>query len=396
MKKKLQKIISGILLFSFLSLNFSPLVFAQNSYQNTNGQYKSVTEGSSDKSLGEKSQEAAKGVAQVALVCAISTLASNMIKTGLSAALSAASEWLSSWLSSTADDIIEATVKFPKVPVIDSDVRKNTSGPYEKEVSIVGAKKGLVETIMDLFRAPGLDAIGFCLVNEMIHYILRATIEWVKSGFQGQPVFIDNPEVFFQEIADREAGALVQEIIGGETGIDICQPFKLKLVTNFTSKYNKSYKDYSKCSLSQIKDTYENYLNDWNQGGLPGWFELIQNNYWKSNYEMQRELSKRTQTRQNSASLELGWGKGFRSFKYCEGPSRADGTCEPKYAKTGTPGDVVENAVNLRIGSPQKRLEFSDEFDELVSSLVNQLIRISVNELFGQDSSGQKSQTPFY
>ena len=406
LKTKKNKIISSIILFCFLSINILPaLTYAQGTFtspfQNQNGGFKSITEGASLKELGDKSQEAAKGVAQLALVCSISVIAGNMIKTGLSSAMNAASGWLSKILEQKVGDIIETKISTPKVPVIDSDVRQNTAEVTKKEVSITGARQGVISGIMDFFDSPSLDAIGFCLVNEMIHYILRATIEWVNSGFEGQPVFIDNPGAFFQEIADREAGILLQDIISGGTGINICEPFRVQLVLEGISTHTGNYQRYSQCSLSQIKDNYDRFLDDWNEGGLPGWFEIIQdnNNYWGSKYMYQRELQRRIQTRQNTATIELNWAKGFRSFKYCDAPEdkrRSDGSCDPQYEKTGTPGDIVENAVNQRIGSPQRRLEFSDEFDELVASLVNQLIRIAVNELFGQGSDGKKSQTPFY
>ncbi|HYC34269.1 MAG TPA: Ig-like domain-containing protein, partial [Candidatus Paceibacterota bacterium] len=84
---------------------------------------------------------------------------------------------------------------------------------------------------------------------------------------------------------------------------------------------------------------------------------------------------------------------GYKNFKYCDGPKRADGSCDPRYEKTGTPGQIIEESINQRLNSPQHRLEIADEFDELVSALVNQLIKTAISEVLsiGSNDSGSGS-----
>ncbi len=80
---------------------------------------------------------------------------------------------------------------------------------------------------------PSLDSIGYCLVNSLIEYISDATIAWINSGFEGNPVFIDNFDEFFKNLADRELAAFMGNLtLPGY----MCEPFQvnvqLGLLTN--------------------------------------------------------------------------------------------------------------------------------------------------------------------
>ncbi len=56
------------------------------------------------------------------------------------------------------------------------------------------------------------DSIAYCIVNSMIDYIARSTIAWARSGFQGNPSFIENPGQFFKQLADTEASTFLQNL----------------------------------------------------------------------------------------------------------------------------------------------------------------------------------------
>ncbi len=325
-----------------------------------------------------------EGLATVAATCAITTLVGNAAKASLTAIVSAASGFLKNTVGNIVSEVVSIEIP-PKVPVKDALVQEHTGNMSKKEFSLTASTDSSIlgGFIKDLFKAPSLDEIGFCIANELIHYIVQSTIQWINSGFEGKPVFVENAGAFLQDVADREAGNFVREIIGESIGIDVCAPFRVQLVVDTIGGYTSKYANYAKCRLSTIKNNYNGFIQDWNQGGLPAWFELIQqpNNIHGARILAQQELRSRISQRQNTLTLELNWAKGYKNFKYCDGPSRADGSCDPKYEKTGTPGQMIESVINQRIGSAERRLEIADEFDELVSALVNQLVKIAVNEV---------------
>ena len=66
-----------------------------------------------------------------------------------------------------------------------------------------------------LLSAPSLDSIMYCIVNEILTYITQATIKWINSGFNGNPVFVTNPQAFLTRLGDREAANFANELAGG-------------------------------------------------------------------------------------------------------------------------------------------------------------------------------------
>ena len=267
-------------------------------------------------------------------------------------------------------------------------IRRNTGYVSKKET---GKDEGLGGG--GFGNGASLDGIAFCIANEMIQYIGDSTIQWINSGFKGKPVFVDNPERFFQNIADQEAGAFVQQIVGETTGINVCAPFKVQLATDVIGGHNSSLETNRRsqlnCSLSSIAGNYEQFAGgDWSAGGLPGWFELIQpqNNIYGARQLANKEALVSVSQRQNTATLNLNLAKGYRDFSVCD-KERSDGSCETGFQRKTTLGGYIEHAINTRADSPQNRLEVADEFDEIVSALVNQLIKVAVNQIF--DGGGE-------
>ncbi len=233
------------------------------------------------------------------------------------------------------------------------------------------------------------DSIAFCIANEMIKYIAQSTIQWIKSGFKGQPVFVDNPQRFFQGLADQEAGAFVQQLVGNTTGINVCQPFKVQLAIDTINSYNSTLKSGLNCSLSKIANNYNQFVGgNFSAGGIPGWFELSrpQNNIYGAGIMANQESILRVYQKQNTATIELNWAHGYKSFKVCDQGYDANGNC-PGGERTTTLGGYIENAVNVRGASAQHRLEIATQFDQVVSALVNELIQIAINKAFEKSNT---------
>lgn len=351
------------------------------------------------------------GLGSLVATCAITSFAGNAAKSALSGIVGKASSWLktniTNKITSALGGALGVSLGASKVPVVDSVTNTNTQNTNQNAAKLVKKETGgavesgggsiLSGIANDLFSEPSLDALAFCIANELIHYITQSTIQWINSGFQGKPVFVENADQFFQNAADREAGNFIRELVGTATqgSIDVCQPFRVQLAVDSIQSYTRQYGGQNgrgQCTLSAIKNNYEGFMNSWSQGGLPGWFELIQkpNNIYGARYLAQEELQRRVQQRQNTLTLELNWAKGYKSFKKCTVAKRPDGSCPQGKEVTVTPGQVIEDSINERIGSAQRRLEIADEFDELVSALVNQLVKVAINEVFsiGQSSGG--------
>ena len=91
--------------------------------------------------------------------------------------------------------------------------------------------------------------------------ITDETVNWVNSGFQGSPAFVQNPEQFFQNIGDNVAGNFIAGL--GSPLAALCSPIalnvRLALALNQagSSGGSGSSNPYS-CTLSSIINNVQN------------------------------------------------------------------------------------------------------------------------------------------
>jgi hypothetical protein len=214
------------------------------------------------------------------------------------------------------------------------------------------------------------DQIGFCLINAIIDYIGKATVAWINGGFQGNPVFVDNPEQFFADIADIQAGQFINELSNGF----LCGPTKNIVRVNLATSYNNRIAPYgqnNQCTFSGISGNIESFTSG-QSFSWDDWISYTQNsnnNSFGATYNANIELDRRIAQSIGTQSQLLNWGRGFLSFT------------DPTTGKITSPGSVIEGQVNQRLFSGESRIQIADEFDEIVNALVNSLVKIAINEV---------------
>jgi len=126
------------------------------------------------------------------------------------------------------------------------------------------------------------------------------------------------------------------------------------------------------CTLSTVVGNIQGFLDDFNQGGWPAWLSLIQeeNNPYMRYLAEEENLARLIEDEKNNKTLELNWGRGFLSKK-------------DEFGDIVTPGVVIENQLNSVLGSNLRQLELADEFDEIVSALLNQLVTRAITGTAG-------------
>lgn len=252
------------------------------------------------------------------------------------------------------------------------------------------------------------DFFGYELANRMIRKVANSTVSWINSGFKGNPAYVTDPSKFFLEVGDN----LASDFLSGPKMNSICTPFQAKvrlaLVKNYVSQDNENYS----CSLSKLKNNYDQFINDFKQGGWDGWFEITQvqsNNPYGAYLQAQTNLSKQLSIEKNKYVKQLEQGKGFLSFERCKpssvlsqsdinslgdaGKKYKVGDCWNNDKEVVTPGSVIENQLNNVLSSGQNRLEAADEIDEVVGALLNQLLNRVVGG-FGKGLRGASESKP--
>lgn len=211
------------------------------------------------------------------------------------------------------------------------------------------------------------DQMGWCIANSLIEEIGRATVNWINTGFEGNPVFVDDPAQFFSDIADVQAGVFLNEITGGL----LCTPIQNIVRVNLLQSYNNSLVGFNDQQCTFSNNSLTQFM-DGETFSWQDWFNYTQNPYnnpYGATIYGQIALNERIATALNLQKTQLDWGAGFFS------------KVDPETGKITSPGSVIETQVNETLFSGKRRLEIADEFDEVVNALVNQLIRVAITEL---------------
>ena len=312
---------------------------------------------------------------------------------------------------------------FFSVPTSDRVTQNSTTDTAANNIAQTSKEVGI--PLWGIPILPSLDSIGYCLVNSLIEYISDATIAWINSGFEGNPVFIDNFDQFFKNLADRELAVFMDNLtLPGY----MCEQFQvniqLGLLTdraNQRDRFNRFRGGSSSSSTGgfgrQNQCGLETFLNGGAFAGTGGGFGSYgggsyaartnqypgigstggggdinsyyagdqqtvssagfigfllagnpQNNSLGAYNAAQRQVAVRQQSKVAVKQFETGVNQGVQSTE------DEDGNIQ-------TPGRIIQSQIEKRLGLDEDRLVLAREFDEVVSSLVDALVRIALDEI---------------
>ena len=240
-----------------------------------------------------------------------------------------------------------------------------------------------------------LDTIAWGLVNLVLQQMIRSVTQWVNSGFQGSPAFVQDLGGFLTNIADRYAG----DFIYGSGLSFICSPFKLNIKLALDLQYRKSRSGgyQSQCRLSSVVGNIEKFIGgDFIEGGWNGWYEVAlnpQSNPYSTMLDAQASLSVGISNAQGKKLEVLKFGNGFLSKQKCD---KVEGR---EVCRIVTPGNVIQNSLNSALNIPNGRLVIADEINELVGALFSQLaskVLSGVGGLLGLTGGGGSSGGDYF
>jgi hypothetical protein len=151
----------------------------------------------------------------------------------------------------------------------------------------------------------------------------QATINWINSDFHGSPLFLTNPQSFFNDIAKSE----LKTIVNTYGYNDLLYPFGKQFALNAINSYKSQLADNAAYTLSNVMNSAQltRYRNDFNYGGWNGFLtntQYPQNNYLGFNMMATEQLARDIQgTNQNAAQRVqslLQQGMGFLSPQTCD------------------------------------------------------------------------------
>ncbi|KKP56245.1 MAG: hypothetical protein UR80_C0010G0006 [Parcubacteria group bacterium GW2011_GWB1_35_5] len=245
----------------------------------------------------------------------------------------------------------------------------------------------LVQSIAKVVKDYGLDGLAWQITNIIIERMSASTVKWINSGFKGSPAYVTDPESYFTKIGDD----LSVRYIFSNPNLDfLCEPIRAKIRIALQSNYYLQDERW-RCSLTDVVDNIDDFMNDFERGGWDGFFELTQkpqNNPLGAYMMAENDLMREVAAKVDIATQELNQGQGFMSFKECEiwgedivvpgypgdptRPERRTKVCLKEV--TNTPGSVISEQLNKQLGLGSDKLAVADEFNEIISGLLNQLV----------------------
>ena len=260
-------------------------------------------------------------------------------------------------LSGVSGSLQSAVSSVSKVPVADSIVQSATEG-------IEGI------TGQQLNKDCSLDAFAYAAQKIISDQILENALKFI-NGDGGAPAFIDDPSLYFHNIAEKTAEDFIQS---GELS-NIYGPYqtqiRLSLDDYFDEKTGKkSYADRATCGLEKLVTDSEGFRSgDFSKGGWGAWLEATQNPYcnpYGANVTAREELDRIVTIAVQEERDLANWGEGLKSIVSEDG-------------KVLTPGVLLSGQLNKILGQSIDQLTNADEINEVAAqgaaALINNMFR---------------------
>jgi hypothetical protein len=269
--------------------------------------------------------------------------------------------------------------------------------------------------------------IGKYLLSQMT----QSMITWINSGFSaGGPAFIQNPEQFFENVANQEAGTLIGSLVPL-----LCSPFNAQIRLALALNFGNSGATTAKCTLTSIMSNVQHDINSF-MNNFNSWGDFLSittnsnNNTLGSYMNAAGSINLDIANKQNTQAKQLNWGNGFFSYEVCsDGTSgnsflngtkknqvttvnnQANGTVisnqnqanaannttapanQPVNCNITTPGGVIASTLNHQLGIPADQLGVADDLDKIFNALGYELLKMGIQGVIGLGNGGISGAT---
>src|SRR3989344_1544613 len=106
------------------------------------------------------------------------------------------------------------------------------------------------------FKEFVLDPIAWFVAKVLIKHMTRSIVNWINTGFDGNPAFVTDLGGFLTDVADQEIG----NFIYGSGLSALCDPFELQIRLSLALKYSPVTEKIA-CRLSDVVNNIDNFLS---------------------------------------------------------------------------------------------------------------------------------------
>ncbi len=265
------------------------------------------------------------------------------------------------------------------------------------------------------------DAIAFSLSKLALQKVTESTLNWVNSGFSGNPFYVQDPSSYFKSIESEQVGQYLRVLpqknpLFGEI-------IRNTILGQFTGKATPA----ASLPNNILGNQFKNYNEDFRSGGWDMWFASLEDNYNPvgAYFGASNELGSNIDRTITEVKDELNQGSGFLSQKKCveyaapttatntlggatglsvtcTSPGNCTTTANPYAAnadanqqrqcirwQTVTPGSIIAEQLKMTTTSVIRQTELADEVNESLASIFNAII----NQLFNKGLTALRSRS---
>lgn len=269
--------------------------------------------------------------------------------------------------------------------------------------NIIGGagKKAVIEVGPSLFaqlagkiKEYGLDPLVDAIAASLIRQLFNNINNWVRNGFQGQPLFVTDFEGFLAKSGDEAFGIYVDGLISKGKIADICSPFRADAILGLVSAARPT----ARCTLSRFIDNINSVYNRFDTYGWTGFAGIttsnVANNAFGSILLQMDQLSAALLQKTTALKAETQAGGGFLSWKECtkyvedtnnvlsvdaeENPIYGK-KCAPGALRSVTPGSYVKDKLGISDDYVATKAAVADEINEMISVVATQLLNMGLD-----------------
>ena len=267
----------------------------------------------------------------------------------------------------------------------------------DKDEALKAQDKTKKEIAAANFREECLNGIAITLARNQLTAMTKATMNWINTGFSGDPMFVRNINAFTDSIT--------QEILEKELSMfkDPTTTADYPYGRDFARMSINSYK--VKNDFGALKQDLTNYLQDgagakdfaedFSKGGWSGWLALTQhpnNNPLGFNLKATENINNKIETETNNTKDEINRNGGYLDQKKCVKYSET-GNGECIITETVTPGTTIKDKISTYVNSPERQLEMAKTINDSLNALFTALLNKFQTQGLSSLSSGSKDFT---
>lgn len=179
-----------------------------------------------------------------------------------------------------------------------------------------------------------LDKIARFAAVTVMDKITFATLDWINSGFEGKPFYLENPSQFFTDLATKELLGF-SATFSGDSNLF---PFGETLARSILVSFQRTFQQNMINSLNAVlaHGTRAEWEYNFSVGGWAGYTAFIEpnNNIFGAYIESSQNLQRRLQGTRMSTAInfqhELQQGLGFLSQRSCAQTQNSSGAYIPE------------------------------------------------------------------